>query len=158
MNISILSLFSVSLTMMVYVPVGVDWGIVQGIENAPPVARGVSSSAITSPISLVIWICKRLASECAIPAIFTVSLLPNSAFSICNVIPFSVGTFTLISRLWVSRRLCAVIFHVPSSASVGIPISSVEKLPVPSEKVSVWLDTFPEGSLRVIVILAAEPV
>ena len=82
----------------------------------------------------------------------------NSDSSICNVIPKFVGMFTLISIELESRRLCAVIFQSPSIASYGIPTFSVEKLPAPSEKVSNWLDTFPEGSKRVIIYLAWLPV
>ena len=82
----------------------------------------------------------------------------NSDSSICNVIPKFVGMFTLISIELESRRLCAVIFQSPSIASYGIPIPSVEKLPTTSEKVSIWLDIFPEGSKRVIVNLALVPV
>ena len=51
-----------------------------------------------------------------------------------------------------------MIFQSPSTPLDGIPILSVEKLPSPSEKISVWLDTFPEGSRRVMVNLALDPV
>jgi len=87
-----------------------------------------------------------------------VSPMLNSASSICIVIPLAVGTLTLISTVLESRRLCAVISQLPSTPLDGIPISSVEKLPLASEKISVWLDMFPEGSRRVIVILALFPV
>ena len=60
--------------------------------------------------------------------------------------PFSVGILTLMSIVFVSRRLCAVIFHKPSSQLIGIPISFVAKPPELSENVSVTLDIFPEGS------------
>jgi len=82
----------------------------------------------------------------------------NTVSSICIVIPLDVGTLTLISTLLESRRLCAVIFQLPSIPLAGIPISSVEKAPVLSEKISVWLDMFPEGSKSVIVNLALFPV
>ena len=49
-------------------------------------------------------------------------------------------------------------FQLPSAPSGGIPISPVEKPPELSEKVSVMADTFPEGSRRVIIILALLPV
>ena len=51
-----------------------------------------------------------------------------------------------------------MIFQLPSAPSGGIPKSLVEKLPELSEKVSVMADTFPEGSKRVIIILALLPV
>ena len=82
----------------------------------------------------------------------------NTVSSICTAIPLSVGTLTIISTLLESRRLCAVIFHVPSSPLDGIPISSDEKLPPESVKTSVWTDMFPEGSKRVRVNLALFPV
>ena len=82
----------------------------------------------------------------------------NSFSSISIDIPLSVGTLTLMSTDLESRRLCAVIFQTPSDALDGIPISSVEKLPVPSVKISVWFDTFPEGSKSVIVNLTSFPV
>jgi len=64
----------------------------------------------------------------------------NTVSSICIVIPLDVGTLTLISTLLESRRLCAVIFQLPSTPLAGIPISSVEKAPVLSEKISVgWI-------------------
>ena len=49
-------------------------------------------------------------------------------------------------------------FQLPSGALAGIPISVVEKPPVLSEKVSDMADMFPEGSKRVIIILALLPV
>ena len=70
----------------------------------------------------------------------------NSVFSSVSVIPFSVGTDTLMSTLFVSRRLCAVIFQTPKSPLSGIPSSFVAKLPEVSENVSVALDTVPDGS------------
>jgi len=82
----------------------------------------------------------------------------NTVSSICIVIPLDVGTLTLISTLLESRRLCAVTFQSPSTPPDGIPTLSVEKLPELSEKISVWLDMFPEGSKSVIVNLALFPV
>jgi len=107
---------------------------------------------------LIISISSRLTSEIAIPLIIIVSPMPNTVSSICIVIPLDVGTLTLISTLLESRRLCAVIFQLPSIPLAGIPISFVEKAPVLSEKISVWLDMFPEGSKSVIVNLAFFPV
>ena len=51
-----------------------------------------------------------------------------------------------------------MIFQLPSTPLDVIPIFSVEKLPELSEKISVWLDMFPEGSNSVIVNLALFPV
>ena len=51
-----------------------------------------------------------------------------------------------------------MIFQLPSIPLAGIPISYVEKAPVLSEKISVWLDMFSEGSKSVIVNLALFPV
>ena len=87
-----------------------------------------------------------------------VSPITNCVSSICNVKFFPVGIDTLISTLLLSRRLCAVTFQLPSAPSDGIPNSVAEKPPVLSEKVSVMADTFPEGSRRVIIILALLPV
>jgi len=143
---------------MVYVPVSKPVGTVQGRLNAPLDVIGVCNDSITSSLSLVIWILRRLASDCPIPLMTMMSPMLNCVSSICYVKFFPVGIDTLISTLLLSRRLCAVTFHLPSAPSDGIPISVVEKLPVLSEKVSVVADTFPEGSRRVIINLALLPV
>jgi hypothetical protein len=157
MNISKLELFSLSLIIMVYVPVSKPAGTVQGRENVPDV-RGVANDITSSSLSLVILTSSQMESDCPTPLIITVSPMLNCVSSICNVKLFPVGIDTLISTLLLSRRLCAVTFHVPSAPSGGIPISFVEKLPELSEKVSVLVDMFPEGSRRVIVNLALLPV
>ena len=143
---------------MVYVPVSKPAGTVQGRENTPLDVIGVCNDTTSSPLSLVILTSRRLASDCPIPLMIMTSPMLNCVSSICNVKLFPVGIDTLISTLLLSRRLCAVTFHLPSAPSDGIPISVVEKLPVLSEKVSVVADTFPEGSRRVIIILALLPV
>ena len=49
MNISILVELIESLTVMVYVPVSVPVGIVQGVENVPSPVTGVSNDARFPP-------------------------------------------------------------------------------------------------------------
>jgi len=143
---------------MVYVPVSKPAGTVQGRENVPLDVIGVCNDTMSSPFSLVILTPRRLESDCPIPLMIMMSPMLNCVSSICNVKLFPVGIDTLISTLLLSRRLCAVIFQSPSTPSGGIPISSVEKLPELSEKVSVMADIFPEGSKRVIINLAFLPV
>ena len=132
--------------VIVYVPISRPLGINQGTENVPSPVIGVSIVAITTLFSSAISISIRLSSDFAIPLIVKVWPESNSVSTSSIVIPFSVGTLMLMSILFVSRRLCAVSFQVPSSALTGIPISFVAKLPDASENVSVALDTLPEGS------------
>ena len=131
---------------MVYTPVLISPGIFQGSENAPLDVIGVFNDTISWLSSSNISTVRRLESDCPTPLINTISPVTNSVSSICNVKPRFNGTDTLISILLVSRRLCAVIFQLPSEPSDGMPMFSVEKLPETSEKVSVSLTTFPEGS------------
>ena len=108
MNISLLSLFWSSVIVIVYVPVSIPCGITQGTENVPSEVIGVSNVSTITPSWSVTSICRRLVSDFATPLIATVCPVRNSVFSSVSVIPFSVGTDTLMSILFVSRRLCAV--------------------------------------------------
>ena len=135
MNIVTMSLFSASFTVIVYVTISRLLGITQGTENVPSLVIGVCNVAITTSFTSAISMPIRVSSDFAIPLIVIVWPELNSVSASCNAMPFSVGTLMLMSILFVSRRLCAVSFHVPSSALTGIPISFVAKLPEPSENV-----------------------